>query len=234
VTTHRLTSLALFIATASISTACTSEKTRMNLFVSPDGSLVADVYEESGGGATGWVSESVQLRRRDERFRFTDDVVFSADCHCTLRVAWKSSTELEITYPGQTVIYESKSTWYNISISHREDAAFGDPYAGVLHFGIVDSPDEEHVAVWQQDPNRGDDHWLEDCVELIPNQDDRSVKVGKHCSFIGITGDNLRMKWSTARQLHISYPPGTKVTKADPKWNDVAITYAEDPKLQKY
>jgi len=42
------------------------------------------------------------------------------------------------------------------------------------------------------------------------------------------------MKWPTARHLEITYPPGTKVIKAEPKWNDVTITYGEDPKLQKY
>ena len=147
---------------------------------------------------------------------------------------WKSQTELEITYPTQTSIFESASTWNNVSITHREDAGFGDPYAGVDHFRGPDSPDEQNVAVWHQDPNRGDEHWLEDCVQLVPNKYDRNLKLGEHCSFIGISGDNLRMKWPTAKHLYISYPPGTKVTKADPKWNDVTITYAEDPKLQKY
>jgi len=230
---RRFLGLAVLIAAASVSAACGRDPRRVNLFVSPDGSLIADVYTDSGGGAVGWVTESVQLRRHEERFRFKDDVVFSADCHCTLRVVWKSPTELEIAYPGQTSIYESKSTWNNVAITHREDPAFGDPYAGVDHFGIVDSPDEENIAAWNQNPNRGDNRWLEDCVRLIHYKDDGTFKFGD-CIFVGITGDNLRMRWSTAKHLYVSYPPGTKVTKADPKWNDVTITYAEDSKLQKY
>ena len=191
------------------------------------------MYGESGGGAAGgWVDESVQLRRREERFRFKDDVVFKADCHCTLRVVWKSRTELEITYPGQTNVLASKSTWNNVAITHREDSAFGEPYSGVDHFGVVNSPDEQNIAVWYQDPSRGDDHWLEDCVQLV--QWDASIKGGENCSFVGISGDNLKMKWSTATHLNVSYPPGTKVMRADPKWNHVTITYAEDPTLQKY
>jgi hypothetical protein len=233
-TPRRSACLAIFTATAFVSAACGSDPGRVNLFVSPDGSLIADVYRDSGGGAAGWITESVQLRRHEERFRFKDDVVFRAECHCTLRVVWKSPTELEISYPGQTSIYESESTWNNVSITLREDAAFGEPYSGVDHFGVMDSPDEQNVAVWHQDPNRGDDHWLEDCVQLIRNEYDPSIKIGENCSFVGISGDNLRMKWSTATHLNVSYPPGTKVTKADPKWNHVTITYAEDPKLQKY
>jgi hypothetical protein len=101
-------------------------------------------------------------------------------------------------------------------------------------FGNTISPDDGINATWFQDPRRGDVHWVEDCVELVIVRLDQGPGDGESCSFVGITGDNLKMKWPTSRRLEITYPPGTKVIKADPKWNDVTITYAEDPKLQKY
>jgi hypothetical protein len=99
-------------------------------------------------------------------------------------------------------------------------------------FGGASSPDNAIAAVWYQDPKRGDDHWLEDCVQLI--RENQRPAAGENCTFVGVSGDNLRLKWPTSRHLEVSYPPGTKVFKADAKWNDVTITYAEDPKLQKY
>jgi hypothetical protein len=100
------------------------------------------------------------------------------------------------------------------------------------YFATVTSPDSEIEATWRQNAKRGDDRWLEDCVELVrlTLQPLRET----NCSFVGITGDNLKMKWPTRRHLEITYPPSTKVVKAETKWNDVTITYAEDPRLQKY
>jgi len=101
----------------------------------------------------------------------------------------------------------------------------------MYHFATALSPDEQVYSMWYQNPKGGDEHWLEDCLTLAPSLGDPGRMT---CSFIGITGDNLKMKWPTATHLEITYPPGTKVIKADPKWKYVTITYAEDPKLQKY
>ena len=109
-------------------------------------------------------------------------------------------------------------------------ASCGD--SDMYHFATLASPDSEIDAQWYQNSKRGDDHWLEDCVQLVrlTLQAPRETT----CSFVGITGDNLKMKWPTRRHLEITYPRGTTVIKADTKWNDVTITYAEDPRLQKY
>ena len=101
----------------------------------------------------------------------------------------------------------------------------------MYHFATALSPDENVYSLWYQDPKHGDERWLEDCLVLAPSVGDPGPM---KCAFIGITGDNLKMKWPTAKHLEITYPAGTKIIKADTKWNDVTITYAEDPKLQKY
>ena len=235
-TPRRLAGLALLIAATSVSAACSndSDRFRTNLFVSPDGSLIADWWDESSGGALGSIADYVQIRPRSERFRFKDDIVFRGLAHGPLRLVWKSGTELEITYPKETTVFESKSIWNNVSITYRRDAELNEYHPDYSHFGGAYSPDVQNVAVWHQDPSRGDSHWLEDCVQLVPSKYDPSFKIGDNCSFVGITGDNLKMKWSTAKHLSVTYPPGTKVSRADSRWKDVTITYAEDPKLQKY
>ena len=68
----------ILVAAASIS-ACGSDTSRVGIFLSPDGSLVADWYREYGGGALGYVNDCVQLRPRVKRFEYSGDCVFSAD-----------------------------------------------------------------------------------------------------------------------------------------------------------
>ena len=89
----------------------------------------------------------------------------------------------------------------------------------------------EQPCGWSQDFQRGDEHWPEDCVKLYWVKDRGEWTTGTDCIFVGVSGDDLRMKWIGMRQLAISYPSGTVVTKAVPKlFTDVTITYAEDPK----
>jgi hypothetical protein len=231
---RRLVCLVIFVTTAASMSACGNDTYRTGIFLSPDGSLVADWYTASCCGAAGSVKDYVQLRRRTERFRFKDDAIFEGGgSNAVRRVVWKSPSELEITYPALTTVIRSESRWNNVAIRYREDAELreGDAEPGTYHFTAVASPDSQIYAEWTQYDKRGDGHWWDDCLELIPlNQGMNTVE----CSFVGITGDNLNRRWDTSRHLHIAYPPGTKVIKADAKWNDVTITYAEDPKLQKY
>ena len=123
-----------------------------------------------------------------------------------------------------------------MSISYREDPELrerGRRENSDLFRGSY-SGDQRVASGWSQDFQRGDEHWPEDCVKLYWVKDRGEWTPGTDCIFVGVSGDDLRMKWIGLRQLAISYPSGPVVTKADPKSYNVTITYAEDPKLPKY
>jgi hypothetical protein len=100
---------------------CGGETGRQGVFLSPDGSLVADWYSEWGGGAAGYWADYVQLRKRGERFSVERHFVFHSESAGNLKIMWKSNTELEIAYPTMTSLFRSEARWDGVSISYRED-----------------------------------------------------------------------------------------------------------------
>ena len=71
--------IASLVLSAIISGSCGTSVNRVGIFLSPDGSLIADWYQRFMGGAAGGIEDTVQLRKRSERFSLREDVVFRAD-----------------------------------------------------------------------------------------------------------------------------------------------------------
>jgi hypothetical protein len=69
---------------------------------------------------------------------------------------------------------------------------------------------------------------------MIASPTIESFSPSSDCVFVGISGDNLKIKWTSNKDLEIWYPPETTVIRRSPTWNNVSITYDEDPDLQKY
>jgi hypothetical protein len=206
---------------------------RMNILLSPDGTMIADWYMND-------TINYVQLRKRGERFSYGHGTVLEAGGY-PLEMNWKSSTELEIVYQELYGVERRELRWKNVSIAYRQDHELENrsnskDYSETYHFRGADAPHGVIFAGWQQDEKRGDERWWEDCVTLYWHVTDggRDTWTDSGCSFVGISGDNLKIKWTGPRSLAITYPPGTRVSKADAKAKDVTITYAEDPTLQKY
>jgi hypothetical protein len=230
--------VAALILAALLVSGCGSDRHREDLALSPNGVLIADVWSESGGGAAGYSADFVQIRRRGERFSFRKDYVFEGMSADFVKAFWKSDTELEIVHPKmyESDLFRAEPRWSDVSITYREDPQLRERgwRENSYLFQTVSSRDERVDAIWSQHFQRGDEHWAEDCVRLYWLKDGGDWTTGRDCIFVGVSGDDLRMKWTGSRQLAISYPPNSTVTKADLKSNDVTITYAVDPKLQKY
>jgi hypothetical protein len=221
------------VAGALLTTACwIPSPHRMDISLSPDGAVIADWYMDD-------TRNYVQLRRRGERFSYGHGTVLEAHGY-PLEMNWKSNTELEIVYQGFYSVERRESRWNGVSIAYREDHELTnrvrERHGERFHFNGLDSPSGTmFFASWQQDEKRGDERWWEDCVEVYrQTKGDYTQWASSGCVFVGVSGDDLKMKWIGRKQLAITYPPGTKVSKAETKANDVTITYTEDLSLQKY
>ena len=106
-------------------TSCTNHTGRQGIVVSPDGLLIADWYVVSQSGALGRTADYVQIRKRGERFTKRTDYVFCGIAADVLKVTWTDGTHLEITYPANTPIDRSMTSWNNVSITYHEDSKLG-------------------------------------------------------------------------------------------------------------
>ena len=104
-----------------VMSGCARDVGRVGVYLSPDGSLIADWYQLSGGGPAGSSEDRVQLRRRGERFRVQKDFVFGGGSANVLRILWKSNAQLDVTYPTMTGVRRSESQWNDVSITYHED-----------------------------------------------------------------------------------------------------------------
>lgn len=64
---------------------------------SPDQKNVATSYVNMGGGAAGWCSSQVNLRRSDEEMN-VKGYVFSSHCGTKIELVWESDGILRISY----------------------------------------------------------------------------------------------------------------------------------------
>lgn len=93
-----------------------SEPIRMETVRSPDGTVIADYYQNGGGGATGGVADIVALRRSDEPFRRRRDYVFGAVDARVVTIRWLGNRTLEITYPKGLDGATMKTSWHEVKI----------------------------------------------------------------------------------------------------------------------
>lgn len=93
--------LGLFYALVwSLERAFTDMGSTTNILVtaaSPDQKNIATSYVNMGGGAAGWCSTSVNLRRSDEEMN-VKDYVFSSHCGTKIELVWESNDILRISY----------------------------------------------------------------------------------------------------------------------------------------
>jgi hypothetical protein len=97
-----------------ISTACGEGK--LNLIVqesipAPDADVVADWYSLSGGGAAGFSTDRVRLRRATDAFVADNGCVFSAISGHTMKVKWIGKKQLEISYDKSFGVRRSSRSW---------------------------------------------------------------------------------------------------------------------------
>src|SRR6266571_6159717 len=108
------------VVTIAIGPSCSlrSDPIMMESVISPDGAMIADWYEISGGGAAGAVSGAISLRAATEPFRAKSDFVFGAIDANVLTLKWISSRELEITYPRGVPVTRMSASWRHVSIRY--------------------------------------------------------------------------------------------------------------------
>ena len=73
---------------------------------SPDQKHIATVYSNMGGGAAGWCSMKVNVRKSEEQFSSPGDV-FSASCGTEVQAQWESNETLRILYSSHDDIVSS-------------------------------------------------------------------------------------------------------------------------------
>jgi hypothetical protein len=108
-------------AAAACLAGCGSHVARLDTLVSPGGALIADRYQLVGEGATSGSVGFVQIRPSGEPFGLRSDFVFKSAPGRLVRVAWKSSAELEITYSPLETDGRTESRWNAVSIRYQVD-----------------------------------------------------------------------------------------------------------------
>ena len=91
----------------------------MTSVTSPDGALIADWYQISGGGAASATSDSVAIRRANEPFQETSEYVFGTVDADRISMKWQSARELEITYMEGTTVGRQRTQWNDVEIHYR-------------------------------------------------------------------------------------------------------------------
>jgi hypothetical protein len=99
--------------------ACASDVVHQKSLASPDGAVVADWYDLSGGGGAGWVVDRVRLRPSTEQFQADRDYIFSARSADTVNMRWISNNELEVSYDKRGTVTTSQPRWKHIAITYR-------------------------------------------------------------------------------------------------------------------
>jgi hypothetical protein len=111
----------ILLISACLVGACGNETSRIGTIPSPDGSVIADWYQISGGGGAGWSQDFVRLRKRGERFAVSSDNVFEAISADNVKVVWNGNRQLQISYPSLTAVDKTLPKWNSVSITFRED-----------------------------------------------------------------------------------------------------------------
>lgn len=77
---------------------------------SPDGSLVATFHALGGGGAAGWVSESVTMRQADTPFDRSEARALWMGRAYEVCLHWESDDHLSISIPSGAIVHEQKAS----------------------------------------------------------------------------------------------------------------------------
>jgi len=101
-----LVALLLFIA------GCSDQETFSfgGELASPDGSLVAAFHALGGGGAAGWLSESVTVRRAEAPFDRSEARALWLGRAYEVCLRWESDDHLSISIPSGAIVHEQRSS----------------------------------------------------------------------------------------------------------------------------
>jgi hypothetical protein len=121
-TTPRLSRLSAFAIVCGCTlfvSACDSDMVLQKSVPSPDGTVVVDHYDLSGGGGAGWAIDRVRLRPSTEPFQADCGYSFSAISAYPVDVRWISKNELEVSYGERGTVKTSQPRWKNVAIRYR-------------------------------------------------------------------------------------------------------------------
>ena len=85
---------------------------------SPGGRHVVDEYTVSGGGAAGWSSTRVIVRRVDQDFHSAGDYVFEGLIDPPLDIKWRDNNTVTIAYPSNSEVTKTVKTWNDIKLEY--------------------------------------------------------------------------------------------------------------------
>lgn len=105
-------------------TVACDEVTTHNTSQSPDNRYVAAFYSISGGGAAGWVSMRVNLRKPADAFKI-NEYVFEMTRGYEGELSWKSASHLVVTYPAEAIVKQQEEKWKDLTISYERKPSKG-------------------------------------------------------------------------------------------------------------
>ncbi|HEY0322351.1 MAG TPA: DUF5412 family protein [Pyrinomonadaceae bacterium] len=79
---------------------------------SPNQKYIATIYRSMGGGAAGWCSISVNIRKSKEQVNPEEDV-FSSSCGTKIQTEWQSDGVLRISYVSDSEILSLHQKGWN-------------------------------------------------------------------------------------------------------------------------
>jgi hypothetical protein len=112
--------LLLLMAAIVLGNSCSwlSETTLIQSVPSPDGMLLADLYQVGGGGAIGNVADYVSLRPANQPFRKTRNYVFGGLDGTSITLRWTSRRELEVGYTTEEHVGRASPSWRDVTIKY--------------------------------------------------------------------------------------------------------------------
>lgn len=79
--------------------------------VSPNGAYLATSYVDTGGGAAGWCTAEVNVRKTGTSLSASDEI-FAAHCGTKVELSWASNNVLQIDYtPDEESFGVSQQAW---------------------------------------------------------------------------------------------------------------------------
>ena len=85
---------------------------------SPDGRHIVDEYTVSGGGAAGWSTTRIIVRRADEDFHSAGDYLFEGFIDPPLDIKWRDNTTVTIGYPSNFEVTKTVKNWNDIKLEY--------------------------------------------------------------------------------------------------------------------
>ena len=99
--------------------ASCAEKEVLDVVSSPSGKYIARFYRVYGGGAAGYQFLRIDVRSRDEVFRYDDSHVFHMRHGYEVELKWTDDTHLVVGYPAKADVDKQETMKGDVSIEYR-------------------------------------------------------------------------------------------------------------------